>query len=396
MSDKEATGKRSLEQDVASNSSPADGASENADSRVVKKSRAQDESEKLASTSTPLSAAASATSAGPPFQQNQPSQLKEQRPPAADHQPRPQQQHQQRPPKMDHAFFGTDVIDDVVRTIGEFLFEHCHHPNVEIEAKLGVLIDKKTGRRIDLPVRNEVVLAPQGRPTWYQFSSDMTVDQHAHFNKTLNWRLEQTRKTEPKERQIRYQHTYEIDQFFVGSGNSGGKVRVTRDQNTKEVIPNGIVKKERIADLDIFSPRNAFDFRVSVNIETPIPAPAQGSAPLFERQKNRVSYRHNNFKIDLTQVKQSNTPNAGGGRNNFSQMNPALLNNNLSTLDLTHELEIEFVHPEELVRERDVRISGGGRQPDRFMDIVSQFVNNVRGMVVRGNIQQQQQQQQRP
>ncbi|KAF8936168.1 mRNA-capping enzyme subunit beta [Dissophora ornata] len=315
-------------------------------------------------------------------------------------QPRPQQhppqqqlqQQQYRPSKLEHAFFGTDVMDDVVRTIGEFLFEHCHHKDVEIEAKLGVLIDKSTGRRIEMPVKNEVALAPQTRPAWYQFKSDMTADQHAHFNKTLNWRLEQTRKTEPKERQIRYQHTYEIDQFFNSPG--GGKLRVTRDQNTKEVIANGIVKKERIADLDIFSPRNPFDFRVSVNVEVPVPAPPAGSMPQFERYKNRVSYRHNNFKIDLTQVKSANTPNTNNNNNrgppNYSQMNP-LANNNINNnnQDLTHELEIEFVHPEELVRERDIRLNSNGRQQDRFMDIVGHFVNNVRGLVVRGNVQPQ-------
>ncbi|KAF9900929.1 mRNA-capping enzyme subunit beta [Lobosporangium transversale] len=314
-------------------------------------------------------------------------------------QPARQQSQPQRPPRNDHAFFGTDVMDDVVRTIGEFLYEHCHHANVEIEAKLGVLIDKNTGRRIDLPVRSEVVLVPQGRPPWYQFSSDMTLAQHAHFNKTLNWRLEQTRRTEPPERQIRYQHTHEIDQLYT---TPNGKTRVTVDQKTNKIIPNGIIKKDRIADLDVFSPRNPFDFRISVNVEVPVPAP-QGVSHL-ERHKDRISYRHNNFKIDLTQVKTVNSAN-GHNRNqphNYSQMRPTNFNPNKinNNPDMTHELEIEFVHPEELARQREIRINSNGRQPDRFMEIVGHFVNNVRGLAVRGNIQQppppssQQQQQQ--
>lgn len=52
--------------------------------------------------------------------------------------PRPQAQAQQppvSPPRRDHAFFGTDVMDDVVRAVGEFLFQHCHHPNVEVISK---------------------------------------------------------------------------------------------------------------------------------------------------------------------------------------------------------------------------------------------------------------------
>ncbi|KAF9983101.1 mRNA-capping enzyme subunit beta [Mortierella antarctica] len=301
-------------------------------------------------------------------------------------QQRPPQQHQQlqRPPtRKDHAFFGTDVLDDVVRTIGDFLYEHCNNAHVEIEAKLGVLIDKSTGRRIQMPVRNEVVLSSQGRSSnWYRFSSDMTLEQHAHFNTILNNRLVQLQRIEPKERHERYEHTYEIDQFFASSQ---GKTRVTKDQKTNQVVPNGIVQKGRIADIDVFSPRNPFDFRVSVNIEVPVPLP-QG-VPQFERRKDRVSYRHNNFKIDLTQVKTANAPNANQHAHNFSQMRPQP---NSNALDVTHELEVEFVNPGELVREREIRISSGGKQPDRFMEIVGHFINNVRGLMVRGNIQQHQ------
>ncbi|KAF9328692.1 mRNA-capping enzyme subunit beta, partial [Podila minutissima] len=276
--------------------------------------------------------------------------------------PRPQAQAQQppvSPPRRDHAFFGTDVMDDVVRAVGEFLFQHCHHPNVEIEAKLGILTDNNTGRRIELPVMSETVILPQ-RPAWYRFVSDMTIGY-----------------------QIQYKHTKEIDQFYTGPQ---GKTRVTKDQSTNAVIPNGIVKKDRIADLDVFSPRSPFDFRVSVNVEVPVPAPTGN--PQFERHKDRISYRHHNFKIDLTQVKTANSPNNNNQRPNYSQMaRPA------QQPDVTHELEIEFVHPEELVRERTIRLSGQGR-PDRFWEIVGYFINNVRGLATTKYIPQAQRQQQ--
>ncbi|KAG0088851.1 mRNA-capping enzyme subunit beta [Podila epicladia] len=310
--------------------------------------------------------------------------------------PRPQAQAQQPPvppPRRDHAFFGTDVMDDVVRAVGEFLFQHCHHPNVEIEAKLGILTDNNTGRRIELPVMSETVIMPQ-RPAWYRFVSDMTIDQHAHFNSLLNNRLGETRQKDFRGYQIQYKHTKEIDQFYTGPQ---GKTRVTKDQSTNAVIPDGIVKKDRIADLDVFSPRSPFDFRVSVNVEVPVPAPTGN--PQFERHKDRISYRHHNFKIDLTQVKTANSPTNSNQRPNYSQMARPT-----QQPDVTHELEIEFVHPEELVRERTIRLSGQGR-PDRFWEIVGYFINNVRGLATTKYIphaqrqqhqqHQQQQQQQR-
>ncbi|KAF9583805.1 mRNA-capping enzyme subunit beta, partial [Lunasporangiospora selenospora] len=299
----------------------------------------------------------------------------------------PQQRQVSLPiPRKDLGFFGAEVLDDVVRTIGEFLFEHCHYENVEIEAKLGILTDLSTRSRIELPVRNEVVLTPQNRPAWYRFSSDMTLAQHAHFNRVLNERFKRLSVKEAKEH-ISYAHTKEVDQFYQGGPD--GKVRVTRDQSTNKVIENGTVKKERIADLDVYSPRNPFDFRVSVNVEVPKPLPT--GTVSHERHKDRVSYRHHNFKIDLTQVKTMNSAKSGPSQqqHNYSRMRPV---GGDPSQELTHELEIEFVDAGALVHERKVRLSGGNSNgaPDRFMDVVGSFVNNIRGLLVRGQIPQQQ------
>ncbi|KAF9276504.1 mRNA-capping enzyme subunit beta [Mortierella alpina] len=389
------TRKRPLEgqEDQADETRPSGGG---ADSLSSKKPRLENQDLSITNLAPPVPAAregalAQARESGNIPQEAPPNGERPTSEPKSQQRPPQQQQQLQRPPsRRDQAFFGTDVLDDVVRTIGDFLYEHCNNAHVEIEAKLGVLLDKGTGRRIQMPVMNEVVLSSQGRSSnWYRFSSDMTLEQHAHFNAILNNRLVQLQRIEPKERHERYEHTYEIDQFF---STAQGKTRVTKDQKTNQVIPNGIVKKDRIADIDVFSPRNPFDFRVSVNVEVPVPLP-QG-VPQFERRKDRVSYRHNNFKIDLTQVKTANAPNANQHAHNYSQMRPQANN---SALDVTHELEVEFVDPGELVREREIRMSSGGKQADRFMEIVGHFINNVRGLMVRGNIQQhphQQQQQQ--
>ncbi|KAG0349167.1 mRNA-capping enzyme subunit beta [Podila humilis] len=343
-------------------------------------------------------AAASAPPANSAQTTIQPQQQNQQQPPSRPQQPSAQQQNPGTQPRRDHAFFGTDVMDDVVRTVGEFLFQHCHHANVEIEAKLGILTDNNTGRRIELPVMSETVLVPQ-RPAWYRFVSDMTIDQHAHFNNVLNKRLGETRHKDFKGYQIQYKHTKEIDQFYPSSH---GKTRVTKDQSTNTVVENGIVKKDRIADLDVFSPRSPFDFRISVNVENPVPAPS--GTPQFERQKDRITYRHHNFQIDLTQVKTGNSNNNNNNNSNQQRPNYSQMARPPQVPEVTHELEIEFVHPEELVRERNIRLNNGqgqGQRPDRFWEIVGYFINNVRGLATIKYLspaqrqQQQQQQQQR-
>ncbi|KAF9274493.1 mRNA-capping enzyme subunit beta [Linnemannia elongata] len=285
----------------------------------------------------------------------------------------PQPEQQQRPrPSRPALFFGSNIPDDVVQAVADFLYDRCHGENIEIEAKVGILIDKITQQRIQMPVQNEVVL-PETHSSnrWYTFSSDMTVAQHAHFNRCLNKSVEMSQHSESK---VAYKHTYETDQFFTVQGK---KTRVSRDQKTNAVI--GTIQKRRIADLDIFSPRRPFDYRISVNVEEPVAQPSGN--PERERKKDRVSYQLNNLKIDLTQVKSNNMPNNPAQPPSYSQMRPSAQQNQL---DLTHELEIEFVNAEELAREREFRINSQGRQPDRFLEITANFINNIRGLIAQG------------
>lgn len=88
------------------------------------------------------------------------------------------------------------------------------------------------------------------------------------------------------------------------------KVRVTLDQRTGEVLAK--IVKCRIADLDVYSPRTCVDWRISVNLEMSyegdvnhltVVDPGRGRGG--ERNKDRMSYRHLAYQIDLTQVAKS-------------------------------------------------------------------------------------------
>lgn len=61
--------------------------------------------------------------------------------------------------------------------------------------------------------------------------------------------------------------------------------------------------KARISDLNIYSPMTEFDWRISVNVEMPWDGDHQGlRAQGAERVKDRMSYRHLVYQIDLTDV----------------------------------------------------------------------------------------------
>ena len=84
------------------------------------------------------------------------------------------------------------------------------------------------------------------------------------------------------------------------------RVRVTTDQKTGEKLAQII--KVRIADLDIYSPRTAFDWRISVNLEMAYDGDVSNLTEIVEngrkseRNKDRMTYKHLAYQIDLTQV----------------------------------------------------------------------------------------------
>lgn len=66
--------------------------------------------------------------------------------------------------------------------------------------------------------------------------------------------------------ELAYAHHYLIDSFYSPS-DSHEKIRVTTNEKTGEVIE--CIKKIRLKDLNIYSPKRAVDWRVSVSLEVP-------------------------------------------------------------------------------------------------------------------------------
>jgi polynucleotide 5'-triphosphatase len=72
---------------------------------------------------------------------------------------------------------------------------------------------------------------------------------------------------------IDYQHLYLVDSFYDTDGNDRNKTRVTRNEKTGEVVE--CIQKRKLGDLNIYSPKRAADWRVSVNVEVPGMLPEQ-------------------------------------------------------------------------------------------------------------------------
>ena len=114
--------------------------------------------------------------------------------------------------------------------------------------------------------------------------------------------------------------------------------------------------KVRVADKEVYCPREAFDYRISVSLELDYPhsldglAETNGNGDLNIRSKDRLSYKHQCMSIDLTQV---TTPGAG---------------------EKSHELEIEM--DTNLIVEQGKRMQAGA--PNNYEELVEIFLNYIR------------------
>ncbi|KAJ5964316.1 uncharacterized protein N7479_004192 [Penicillium vulpinum] len=283
--------------------------------------------------------------------------------------------------------------EELTKTICDFLFHHAilrkdvnaaladaaaagHGTIVEIEAKLGHIIDQDSRDRLHLPILTESVLNRENARVRTSFESSMTVEQHRAMNNFLNEAVKAS-MPQPKSTRIplAYVHKKERDTFYeiqtsdlpevihkILKPRHKPKVRVTTDERTGEILAK--IVKCRVADMDVCSPQTNVDWRVSVNLEMeytgdlsnlPVIDTAVTKGARGDRIKDRMSYRHLAYQVDLTQVAKSDQQ---PGKNEFE-----------------HELEIE-VSAEEIRRQGQLAMSGDPK--NQYEDLVKGFVDNIR------------------
>lgn len=234
---------------------------------------------------------------------------------------------------------------------------------------MGILIDRNTNARLQLPVFTETVV--DAKQLGLRFESNMSMDQHRRFNQLLNHLVAYSANQAPSER-VTYKHQKEVDYFYDERMPDTGSVvhlRVTRDAQTLQIKPGGVVTKKRVADINVYAPNRPFDYRISINTETPMPPPPEDSRPTFIREKDRLSYAHQNFNVDLTQVI---LPNNVRFVANSQPQEPV------------HELEVEIRDSVELMQHAFVARGQEQKEVQEwtpFEDTILILLNNVRLLI---------------
>ncbi|KAK2465371.1 hypothetical protein APHAL10511_002725 [Amanita phalloides] len=265
-------------------------------------------------------------------------------------------------PPLSLSIVGVEPLDEFIKEVADFV----HHmimtrpdypgSRIEVEAKIGVLRDRTTGQRLALPVLVETILRPDMD---IRFESNMSIHQHKHYNVLLNELKERSAQPSHSSPPLSYQHLYLVDSFYSYEGNEREKIRVTRNERTGMVVE--CTRKIRLGDLNIYSPKRLVDWRVSVSLEVPVQHPI--GATSHTRKKDRMSYTHEEFVVDLTQVTMTAASNG--------------------PVQILHELEVEIARPEFLLATAMRR--GDQNVPEHensaFDELIRAFVNNARILV---------------
>ncbi|EKM51617.1 uncharacterized protein PHACADRAFT_261863 [Phanerochaete carnosa HHB-10118-sp] len=272
------------------------------------------------------------------------------------------EQHFEMPP-LSLSILGVEPMDEFIREVADFVHHTImNRPDrggvVEVEAKIGVLREKASGQRLVFPVLVETILSPNSFDT--RFESNMSPAQHKHFNKLLNeLKLKSSQPGHPSS-PLEYTHLHLIDNFYASDDpQDREKIRVTRHEKSGEVV--AVMRKVRLGSIDIYCPKRHADWRISVNMEIPVPPPL--GSPTLTRKKDRMSYTHEEFTIDLTQVTSATGPN--------------------SKPEILHELEVEFARPDYLLATAAKRGDLNASEVERsaFDELIRAFVNNARILV---------------
>lgn len=249
------------------------------------------------------------------------------------------------------------LVDDRVRSVAHFMLTHVKNGDVEIEAKLGMVMEKADGGRNRasnmMPLSCETLLGPHANGA-VRFVSDVDPGVFSHINELLCRRCE----LDPH---VSYNRTCDLDTYWLDSV-SNRKVRETHryNQHTGQFdILVGIMTKNRESDLNVLCPLAPLDIRYSASTERKMAALPKTVANTHasKRQKDRISFKYEFVQVDLTCVKMEEN---GGHKE-------------------TREIEVEIADSNALFEH--VTRYNNADTTNKVFDIAASLVNTVRALL---------------
>ncbi|GMM29164.1 polynucleotide 5'-phosphatase [Martiniozyma asiatica (nom. inval.)] len=235
---------------------------------------------------------------------------------------------------------------------------------IELELKVGRIIEKTNDRRVNLPVNTETVLLGDYYNQECRFEAGVLQPEFQVCTQVIERFMAEAADQAngsgpvngPKRGKFVTEKLHVVDMISseVSRNQRPSSTRVTLDLKTKRRMST--IKKQRVNDLFFYLPNTNFDLRLSLSIEWPeemndVAFSVFQNKVSMQREKNRVSYIHQNTatRIDMTKVKEGSNKQA------------------------RYEIELEM-NTQSLMRS----INKVSDDPLLFPDMVQAFLDNAR------------------
>lgn len=265
--------------------------------------------------------------------------------------------------KIDPSFLNIIPDDDLTKSVQDWVYATIYsiapelRSFIELEMKFGVIIDAKGPDRVNPPVSSQCVFT--------ELDAHLTPNIDASLFKELSKYIRGISEVTENTGKFSIIESQTRDSVYrVGLSTQRPRfLRMSTDIKTGRV--GQFIEKRHVAQLLLYSPKDSYDVKISLNLELPVPdndppEKYKSQSPISERTKDRVSYIHNDSctRIDITKVENHN-------QNSKSRQS-----------ETTHEVELEINTPA-LLNAFD-NITNDSKE---YASLIRTFLNN--GTIIR-------------
>lgn len=258
--------------------------------------------------------------------------------------------------KIDNSFLNIIPDDDLTKSVQDWVYATIYsispdmRPLIEMEMKFGLILDRKTPDRISPPISSQAIFT--------ELDAHMTPNIESPVFEELIKYLRGISEVSENSGKFSIIESHTKDSLYrVGVATQRPRfLRMSTDINTGRVAQ--FIEKRKVAHLLLFSPKDSYDVKISINLEIPVsdtepPEKYKDQTPMSERGKQRVSFIHNDSctRIDVTKVENQR------GRS--------------SSAELTHEVELEINTPALLGAFNDITTDS-----KVYASVIRTFLNN--------------------
>lgn len=265
--------------------------------------------------------------------------------------------------KIDSSILNIIPDDDLTKSIQDWVYATVYsiEPEmrqfIELEMKFGIIVESKSPERVTPPISSQAV--------YTDMDSHLTPNIDEALFKELNkyiFSLSELNENSGKFNIIESQTKDSV--YRVGLSTQRPRfLRMSTDIQTGRV--GQFIEKRHVSQLLLFSPKDSYDMKISLNLELPVPGndppeKYKSQTPVSERSKDRISYIHNDSctRIDITKVQNHNQGVKG------------------RHTEITHEVELEINTPALLTAFNNINTDS-----KEYASVIRTFLNN--GTIIR-------------